>query len=109
MLCYKRKLCYVKDTGEWLNKAINDIEFFYKEEPIELFNSQIEEMISTYGEFDEELQRTEKILELLKNGEKPKPIFIELRDEHKFIMEGRHRIVAFKWFGLKTVPVIYVK
>jgi hypothetical protein len=92
-----------------VRKNIENIEFFYKEEPIELFNSQISEMELSYINFPKELKRTEKIFNLLKNGEKPKPIFIKLNDKDKFIMEGRHRIVAFKWFDLKNIPVIYVK
>lgn len=103
------QLSDVEDVGTWLNKDIKEIEFYYKEVPIEWFDSQIAEMESTYDEFPEDLARTEKIFDLIRNGNKPKPIFVNLNDKDRFIMEGRHRIVAFKWLNMKKVPVIYVK
>ena len=36
----------IKEVVNWLKKDINDIEFYYKEEPIEFFKSQINDMIS---------------------------------------------------------------
>lgn len=42
---------------------------------------------------------------MLKNGEKPIPIYVEKDDPHNFIMEGRHRIVAFYLMGFKDVEV----
>ncbi len=103
------QLSDVKDVGEWLDKPIDEIKYYYKEEPISIFIDTIEEMESTYDEFVDELNRTEHIVDLLENGNKPMAIFIELNDKDNFIMEGRHRIVAFSWFGLDKVPVIYVK
>ncbi len=32
----------------------------------------------------------------------------EKEDQNKFIMEGRHRIVAFKWLGLDEIVVAKV-
>ena len=103
------QLSDVKDVGEWLNKPIEEIKYYYKEEPISMFNDTIEEMESTYDEFIDERDRTEYIVNLLENGNKPMAIFIELNDKDNFIMEGRHRIVAFSWFGLDKVPVVYVE
>ena len=102
------QLSDIQDVSEWLHKNNNDIKFFYKEEPISKFENTIKEMESTYDEFPDEYKRTRKIYKLLKNGEKPKAIFIKLKDKDNFIMEGRHRIVAFKWLDLDKVPVIYV-
>ena len=99
----------IKDVGEWLNKPIDKIKYYYKEEPISMFNDTIEEMESTYDEFTDERDRTEYIVDLLENGNKPMAIFIELKDKDNFIMEGRHRIVAFSWFGLNKIPVVYVE
>ena len=98
----------VIDVGEWLHKPIDEIKFYYKEEPITLFSDTIHEMESTYDEFVKDRKRTEYIVDLLDDGNKPMAIFVELNDKDKFIMEGRHRIVAFSWFGMNTVPVIYV-
>ena len=103
------QLSDIKDVSEWLDKEIEKIKFYYKDEPISMFNETIEEMQSTYDEFIDELERTEYIFKLLDNGNKPMAIFIKLNDEDNFIIEGRHRIVAFNWFGLDKVPVIYVE
>jgi len=103
------QLSDIKDVGEWLDKNIEDIEFYYKVESIEMFKDTAVEMESTYGEFTDEEERTRYILSLIKDGEKIMPIFVEKNDADKFIMEGRHRIVAFMWLGLKEIPVIYVK
>ena len=103
------QLSDVKDVGEWLNKPIDEIKYYYKEEPITMFMDTIEEMESTYDEFIDERDRTEHIVDLLESGNPPMAIFIELNDKDNFIMEGRHRIVAFSWFGLDKVPVVYVE
>lgn len=102
------QLSDINDVGTWLQKNIKDIKFYYSLEPINIFMETILEMESTYDDFPDEAERSRKIFELLQQGEKPKAIFIEKNDSSKFIMEGRHRIVAFKWFGLEKVPVIYV-
>jgi hypothetical protein len=99
----------IKDVSEWLRKTPEEIEFYFTQEPLSDFENQILEMESTYDEFPKDEQRTKNIYELLKGGYKPKPIFVEYNDSNKFIMEGRHRVVAFKWFGLKQIPVLYVK
>ena len=103
------QLSDVKDVGEWLNKPIDEIKYYYKEEPITMFMDTIDEMESTYDEFIDERDRTEHIVDLLESGNPPMAIFIELNDKYNFIMEGRHRIVAFSWFGLDKVPVVYVE
>lgn len=103
------QLSDVKDVGEWLNKPIDEIKYYYKEEPITMFKDTIDEMESTYYEFIDERDRTEHIVDLLKSENPPMAIFIQLNDRDNFIMEGRHRIVAFSWFGLDRVPVIYVE
>ena len=103
------QLSDVKDVGEWLNKPIEEIKYYYKEEPMTMFRDTIEEMESTYDEFIDERDRTEHIVDLLESGNKPMAIFIDLNDKDNFIMEGRHRIVAFSWFGLDKVAVVYVE
>lgn len=99
----------VYSIAEWLNKPIKNISFYFKLEPISIFSSQIEEMESTYSEFPDDEERTQQIYKLLQQGNEPRPVFVELKDKDKFILEGRHRIVAFKWIGLNSVPVLYVK
>lgn len=98
----------VVDVSQWMKKPMSKLNFFLTSEPISMFANTIKEMESTYDEFLDEQKRTEKIYHMLRHGAKPKPIFIELNDDDKFIMEGRHRIVAFSWMKLEKVPVIYV-
>lgn len=38
----------------------------------------------------------------------PQPIYVGKDDPNNFIMEGRHRVVAFKWFGLNEIIVAEV-
>jgi dsDNA-binding SOS-regulon protein len=97
----------VNAIGLWLKKNINDINYILKYEPINKFQQEINDMENSYSKFPKEKKRTEIILNILRNGEDIKPIFYE--DRYDFILEGRHRIVAFKLFGLKEVPVIYVR
>jgi len=97
------------DNEKWVDKSEDDIQFYLSEEPINLFTDQILEMESISNEGSEDYDRVLKIYEILKNGEKPKPVFVELNDRDKFVIEGRHRMVAFKWINLKHIPVIYVQ
>jgi hypothetical protein len=76
--------------------------------PIDIFSKQINEMESTYDEFTEDKDRTEAIYDKIKNGEKPQPVYVEKDDVDLFVMEGRHRMVAFKWLGMSEVPLCYV-
>ena len=99
----------LKNVADWLDLAVDAIQFDTSIEPIELFKKQIIEMESTYLEFPEDDERTGVIERLLKAGEAPKPIYVANSDEHNFIMEGRHRIVAFHRVGLVDIPVCRVR
>ena len=72
---------------------------------MENYKNQAIEMLGTFDEFPKDERRMNKILKMLKNGEKPMPIYVEKDDPHNFIMEGRHRIVAFYLMGFKDVEV----
>jgi len=104
------QLSDIEAIGEWLRKDINDIKFYYKSEPMEMFKDQAKEMESTYDEFIDEKERSEYILDLISERKnRIYPIFVELEDGDRFILEGRHRVVAFYWLKLDNIPVIYVK
>lgn len=93
----------------WLNvESVSHVDVNIKKIDIKTFENQIKEMEDSYKEFPLEKKRTQKILEKLNNGEMPQPIYINKDDPHNFIMEGRHRIVAFKWFGLNEILVAEV-
>ena len=98
----------LKDVANWMDTTPDNISVEVKQEPIEKFIKQIREMYGTYNEFPEDEQRTDRILKLLKQGAKPMPIYVEANDPDLFVMEGRHRMVAFWLAGMKTIPVAYV-
>jgi len=76
-------------------------------EPVSQFEKDTLEMLGTYDEFPDDAERTNEIVWLLENGHPQLPIFVDEQDG--FIMEGRHRIVAFYLQNLPTVPTIYIK
>lgn len=95
-------------VSEWLNTKSENILYEKNKEPIEKYKKQIDEMESTYKEFPNDFKRTKKIYDKIKNGEDLYPIYVEKEDETNFVMEGRHRMVAFKWLGLNEVNVTRV-
>ena len=94
-------------VAQWLHAEPDQIEVHIKQEPIDKFLGQIKEMYGTFNEFPKDERRTNKILRLLKQGATPMPMYVEQGDQDLFVMEGRHRMVAFWLAGMKTVPVAY--
>lgn len=93
----------------WLNvESVSHVHVKIKKIHIDTFEKQINEMEETYKEFPLEKKRTQKIFDKLNNGEMPQPIYVGKDDPNNFIMEGRHRVVAFKWFGLNEIIVAEV-
>lgn len=97
----------LKDVADWMNTTPDKLEVVVKQEPIDKFIKQIREMYGTYLEFPEDEKRTNRILKLLKRGAQPMPIYVDANDPYLFVMEGRHRMVAFWLAGMKTIPVAY--
>lgn len=94
----------------WISaKCINQIETHIVKLPISIFLKQIKEMESTYKEFPKDKKRTEKIFKLLESGKSIQPIYVEDGDKSLFVMEGRHRMVAFLWKGLEEIDVCFCK
>ena len=98
----------LKDVSEWLGTSADNVKVELKKEPISKFEKQIKEMHGTYDEFPKDERRTNKILNQLKRGEEALPIYVEKNDKHLFVMEGRHRMVAFWLNKMKEIPVAYV-
>lgn len=94
--------------GEW--QRANPVDLTYKLviEPISLVIDDASSMYASYDEFPEDEDRTNKIVELLESGSIQLPVFIEMDDAHNFVMEGRHRMVAFYLLNMSTLPVVYV-
>lgn len=98
----------VELISRWMKSDINNLNFDLTHEPIYKFIEQINQMHNTYPDFPKEKARTDKIVKLLKNGAPALPIYVEKNDPQRFIMEGRHRIVAFYLLGMTKIPVSYV-
>lgn len=98
----------LKDVSEWLGTTVNNLEIEYKVESMELYRQDAIDMLNSYDEFPEDKKRTDKIISLLKRGEKPLPIYVEKNDTNNFVMEGRHRMVAFYLLGYHEVLVARV-
>jgi hypothetical protein len=96
----------LKDVGEWLKLDPTTARYSLAIEPMSKFEKEARDMLATYDEFPEDDERTHKIVRQLERGAKQLPIFVDTVDN--FIMEGRHRIVAFMLEGLVTVPVVSV-
>lgn len=75
--------------------------------PLSKFNLTIERLKASYVEFPQDKKRTDRIVRAIRNGDKPNPVYIEDGDETMFIMEGRHRIVAFNLAGIVDVNVYF--
>lgn len=99
----------VKSITEWMNvKSVNELLIEKKYINIDLLEKQINEMESTYKEFKSDLIRSRKIFNKINKGSTVEPIYIEKNDKHLFVMEGRHRMVAFKWLNIREIPVMFV-
>ena len=98
----------IKDVAEWLDTTPNNLTIEIIEEPIQKFINQITEMYQTYDEFPKDAKRTRNIIKSIKQTGKLYPIYVEKNDPHLFVMEGRHRMVAFWLLKLNRSPVAYV-
>ena len=95
----------INNVCEWFRDSTVRLEF--KMENINKFKNKIDEMESTLNEFPEDLYRIEHILTAIMLKDDPiYAIFVDKRDN--FILEGRHRIVAFSRLNLTEIPFYYV-
>lgn len=97
----------VEDVAEWLNCDVGQLRFSVSEVSITQYTEVIENLLGSYDRFPKDAARTRKILKALKDGKPQRPIFVDPSDG--FIMEGRHRIVAFHLFGATSVPTAFVR
>lgn len=97
----------LKDVSEWLRCKPQELQLRLTRLPSEKFYQMVQEMLGTYEEFPEDEARTRKILKAIQSGEPVLPVFVEDGDPTHFIMEGRHRIVAFIQSGIAEIPVAF--
>lgn len=98
----------IKLVAEWFHTTIDNLSIEIKYEPITKFLNQIKEMYNSYTKFPKDAARTRKIIKQIKSSKKLFPIYVEKGDTRLFVMEGRHRMVAFMLLGYKIIPVAYV-
>lgn len=96
------------DVAKWMKCKVQNLQLRKTEVPSAFFKDLVDGLILSYARFPGEKQRTLKILKQIERGQPLLPVFIEEGDQDNFVMEGRHRIVAFHLAGLPTVPVIFV-
>jgi hypothetical protein len=97
----------IKSVKEWF-RSRKSLKFYYRPMPIDTFEEQITTAEQSYKKFPNDAKRTQKIVNILKNGGLPYCVFVEAQDFSYSILEGRHRIVAFNRMNMDSVPVIFV-
>ena len=97
----------LKDVSDWLSVSVNELNVVTKQEPMSMFKTQALEMYNTFEEFPEDAERTQRIVDDIRDGGDIYPVYVEAGDPAKFVMEGRHRMVAFLILKLDTIPVSY--
>lgn len=96
----------LQKSVKWMQGVdLHDCEIQLTVESIEIFRKQITEMIESYPAYPKDRARMKKIMQEIKEGERALPVFVEYGDPQNFIIEGRHRIVAFDQLGMKKVIV----
>lgn len=95
------------DVAKWLKCKPHQLALRKASLPAETFRELVSGLVESYDHLPGERKRMKKILNEIKNGAPLLPIFIEEDDPENFIMEGRHRIVAFLMAGLSAVPVLF--
>ena len=91
----------------WMKSKPEDLGFVIKHEPIEAF-AKDKERLKNLNSYLKDLKRVKAISNQLKKTGQLLPIFVQMDDPNLFIMEGRHRILAFWLTGQSTIPVVYV-
>lgn len=97
----------LEDVSRWLdNCPLDELIFEFVGENISKFKKDITEMENSISYDSDYKKRVEIIKDLLKEGKVPYAVFVS--KDTNFILEGRHRIVAFYQYGLEVIPVYYV-
>lgn len=94
-------------VSSWLRAEDSDIAYKIAYEPITKFTKD-KERLKSLSKFPKDLKRVKAIAGQLRKTGKLLPVFIEEDDPDMFIIEGRHRILAFWLTGQREIPVVYV-
>lgn len=99
----------LKHIAQWLNTQVENVNIEYTKESMDLYRQDAIDMLKSYDEFPKDKKRTDKIIRLLKKGESSLPMYVAKNDHNNFVMEGRHRMVAFYLLGYQEVLVARVE
>lgn len=97
----------IENVSQWLGCSVSNLSFTLDIEPMANRAAFATDLLSTYPCFPRDERRTNAVRKALKCGSTAWPIFVDAVDG--FLMEGRHRIVAFYLEGRQTVNVVRVK
>jgi len=95
------------DVAKWMECGIEELSLCMAEEPMAGYSELAARLLDSHRDFPDDARRTRRILRLLKEGERQLPVFVDDRDG--FLMEGRHRVVAFKMAGVESLTVVRVR
>jgi hypothetical protein len=99
----------IKSVAEWVDATEDEVRFNYDAIfPLKNIEKDILEMIDSYEEFPIDYRRTKRIIKEIQKTGWVEPLYIKKDDPNFFVMEGRHRMVAFYMLGMRQVPVLYV-
>lgn len=95
------------DVAKWMECGIEVLSLRLAPEPMAGFTELAARLLDSHRTFPDDARRSRKILRLLREGERQLPVLVD--DKDGFLLEGRHRIVAFHMAGMDTVPVVRVR
>jgi len=95
------------DVAKWMECGMEELSLRVSAEPMAGFADLAAYLLDSQRTFPNDARRTRKILRLLREGERQLPVFVDDRDG--FLMEGRHRVVAFHMAGLEMLTVVRVR
>lgn len=98
----------VAAVAAWLKCPVEGLVLRKARLPLARFAAHVSQCKASYAAFPAEARRTRRIANLLRQGEPARPVYVEENDPHLFVLEGRHRIVAFDDCGHTEVDVVFV-
>jgi hypothetical protein len=81
----------------------------YREIPRSILEEQVDELETQFERYPGHFERIQTILHLLRAGAVALPVIIPDYDPKRRILEGMHRVIAFRLAGLELVPTFLLR
>lgn len=94
-------------VAEWLRSPLGSLSFLFDPVPLSAWPGLAGAAADLPG-FPADLARVARIEARLRSGSDPWPLFVEEHDPELFVMEGRHRRLAFFSLGMTEAPAMRV-